>query len=74
MKTGFLLLAVLAAGTLCAAHPFRVDLRNITCLSGEPDPTQISGENIRVGRIGQNGLWIEGKKPLRTDRGDDERR
>lgn len=67
MKTGFLLLAVLAAGTLCAAHPFRVDLRNITCLSGEPDPTQISGENIRVGRIGQNGLWIEGKKPLRTD-------
>ena len=29
MRTGFLLLAVLTAGTLCAAHPFRVFYRLI---------------------------------------------
>lgn len=55
-------------GTLCAAHPFRVDLRDITCLAGEPDPAQITGKGIRVGRIGENGLWIEGEEPLRADR------
>ena len=67
MKTGFLLLAVLAAGTLCAAHPFRVDLRNADCFAEGNGTVPISGENIRVGRIGKNGFTIEGATPLRTD-------
>ena len=68
MRTGFLLLAVLTAGTLCAAHPFRVDLRNADCFAEGNGTVPISGENIRVGRIGKNGFTIEGATPLRADR------
>ena len=68
MRTGFLLLAVLTAGILCAAHPFRVDLRNADCFAEGNGTVPISGENIRFGRIGGNGLWGEGKEPLRADR------
>ena len=50
MRTGFLLLAVLTAGILCAAHPFRVDLRNADCFAEGNGTVPISGENIRVGR------------------------
>ena len=68
MRTGFLLLAVLTAGILCAAHPFRVDLRNADCFAEGNGTVPISGENIRVGRIGKNGFTIEGATPLRADR------
>ena len=55
-------------GTLCAAHPFRVDLRNADCFAEGSGAVPISGENIRVGRIGKNGFTIEGATPLRADR------
>lgn len=61
-------LVAFLSSTLGAAHPFRVDLRNADCFAEGNGTVPISGENIRVGRIGKNGFTIEGATPLRADR------
>ncbi len=70
MKKGIVVLfsTLFFWGSLWAAHPFRVDLRNVNCFAEGNGAVPISGKNIRVGRIGQNGFTIEGAAPLPADR------
>ena len=54
------------AFALGAGHPFRIDLRNIKCMESAPSPSAVTGNGIKTGKLGGNGLSVEGTKALES--------